>query len=110
MKQMVNIEPIEPIKEPESTQEELKEREIETEADAEQLRVYDLTKPGMPIKYIVTWSKLSNEQVVTVPQYYEVVEDGKVIGYQRWGDTRTITDCREVNQELVILGQRERNK
>ena len=107
---MKDIEPIEPIKEPESTQEELREREIETEADAEQLRAYDLTRRGMPIKYVVTRSKTANEQVVTVPQYYEVVEDGKVIGYQRWGDTRTITDCKEVNQGLVILGQRERNK
>ena len=107
---MKDIKPIEPIKEPESTQEELKEREIETEADAEQIRAYDLTRPGMPIKYIVTRSKLSNEQVVTVPQYNEVVEDGKVIGYQRWGETRSITARGEVNQELVILGQRERNK
>jgi len=105
-----DIKPIEPIKEPESTQEELKEREIETEANAEQLRVYDLTKPGMPIKYLITRSKSMNEQVVTVPQYYEVVEDGKVIGYQRWGDTKTITEYKEVAQELVILGQRERNK
>jgi len=105
-----DIEPTEPIKEPEPTQEELKEREIETEADSEQLRVYDLTKPGMPIKYLITRSKSMNEQVVTVPQYYEVVEDGKVIGYQRWGDTKTITEYKEVAQELVILGQRERNK
>ena len=110
---MKDIEPIEPIKEskgPKPTQEELKEREIETEADAEQFRVYDLTKPGMPIKYLITRSKSMNEQVVTVPQYYEVVEDGKVIGYQRWGDTKTITEYKEVAQELVILGQRERNK
>ena len=107
---MKDIEPIEPIEEPESTQEELKEREIETEADAEQIRAYDLTRPGMPIKYLITRSKSMNEQVVTVPQYYEVVEDGKVIGYQRWGDTKTITEYKEVAQELVILGQRERNK
>ena len=107
---MVNIEPIESIEELKPTQEEIKEREIESKSDAEQVRYYDLTRPGMPIKYMVTRSKLSNEQVVTVPQYYEVVENGKVIGYQRWGDTRTITDCKEVNQGLVILGQRERNK
>ena len=98
------------LKEPKPTQEELREREVEAEIDSEQLRVYDLTKPGMPIKYLITRSKSMNEQVVTVPQYHEVVEDGKVIGYQRWGDTKTITDCGEVNQELVILGQRERNK
>ena len=107
---MKDIEPTEPIKEPEPTQEELKEREIETEANAEQLRVYDLTRPGMPIKYIVTRSKLSNEQVVTVPQYNEVVEDGKVIGYQGWGDTKAITDYKEIVQDLIILGQREKNK
>ena len=108
---MKDIKPIDPIKEPESTQEELREKEIETEIDSEQIRAYDLTKPGMPIKYLITRSKSMNEQVVTVPQYYEVVEDGKVIGYQRWGDySKTITNYEELTQEFVILGQRERNK
>ena len=95
----------------EPSQEEIKEREIEQAQDAEQVRVYDLTRLGMPIKYIVTRSQLSDKQVVTTPQYYEVVEDGKVIGYQRWGDySKTITNYKEPTQELVILGQRERNK
>jgi len=98
------------LEEPKATQEELKEREIEAKADAEQVRVYDLTRPGMPFKYMVTRSKLSKKQVITVPQYYEVVEDGKVIGYQRWSGTKQVTDIGEVTQELVILGQRKRNR
>jgi len=105
------VEPIEPkLGEPELSLEELKEREIEKAWDYEQIRERDFTKVGSPIVCVITRSVSMKEQVSSVPQYYEVVEKGRVIGYQGWGYQKQITSIKPMKPSIVILGQRERNK
>lgn len=104
------LNPIEP-QEPQLSPEESLEQQINDQPDAEQLRCYDLTLPGMPIKYIIVRSQGLNKQVVSIPKYYELQDKGETVGYQRWEEEKQIQEYAvEQNIELQVIGKRERGR
>lgn len=106
------LDPIEEPQEPELSPEESLEQQINEQSDAEQLRCYDLSLPGMPIKYITVQSKTLGKQVVSVPKYYELEDNGKTVGYQRSGEQKHIQDydVKQTIEHAQVVGKRERGR
>ena len=107
-------EPIleEEIKEPAPTLEAVKEIDICKEKDAEQVRVHALNECGTPMKYMIVRSSRVAEEVVKIPEYFELKDGKEVIGLQRWGE-QTIIQPRGTKVSIadcVIVGERQRGE
>ena len=97
--------------EPELTPAETKEQDIARERDAEQVRVHALSEHGTPMKYMIIRSTRVAEEVVKIPQYYELKDGDDVIGYQRWGEDVIVQDRGTlIDADLNIVGERQRGE
>ena len=65
---------------------ELALEEIATAPDAEQIRIYDISTPEMPIKCWVERSRARNKQVRRTPIYREICERGKRVGLEQMSE------------------------
>lgn len=104
--------PILEPEEPERSAEEEMQIEIAKQSDAEQVRIYDLSLPGQPIKCIIERSQKLGKQVCCIPQYHVLKDNDKVIGYQRWGDKLSeIEDYGIMPSGTVeVIGERQRGE
>jgi flagellar biosynthesis/type III secretory pathway chaperone len=84
-------------------------RSLLSQSDAEQIRVYDRTLPGMPIKCVIERSQKLAKQVSRVPQYYELKDGTATIGYQKDKDILAIEDYGVMSdRQTSVIGQRQR--
>jgi len=113
LKEPIEEEPI--IKEPiekEPTLEEVKEQDICRERDAEEVRVHALGECGTPLKYTIIRSPRQRDEVVKIPEYYELKDGDEIIGLQRWGEQSFIQPRGTVVEveDCVIVGERQRGE
>ncbi len=112
-KETLEKEPIkEPeIIEPEPSPEEQKRDQISRERDAEQVRVHALNECGTPMKYMIIRSPKVAEEIVIRSEYYALTDGDKIIGYQRWGETRNIQPRgTAISSDLIVIGERQRGE
>ena len=93
------------------TPEEILRQEISEQDDAEQVRVYDLTLPGMPIKCVIERSTKLDRQLTRNKRYYELKDGKETVGYQAWDDEIVIEDYGKAPiKETVIVETRQRGE